>query len=63
LFPIYLFSPFSGLSGVLSLSDSEKLRAAGRADALGGRPSILESYFLGILDFFLGPALKAISFH
>ena len=48
---------------MLSLADSEDLSGTDRADALIGRTPILQGYGPGVLDFPLGPALEAITFH
>jgi hypothetical protein len=47
----------------LSFADSEYLRAASGADALGRRPPVLHGYSPGILDFLLAAALHAIALH
>ena len=44
----------------LSLTYSEHFRATHRADALSGRPSILERSGLGVFDLPLRPALKTV---
>jgi len=48
---------------LLSLADAENLSAARWAYAMVGRPAVLQRDSLGVLDLFLGPALKAITFH
>lgn len=46
--------------GELALADTEKLGAADRANALDGRPLVLQNDRSRVLDFPLGPAFHAI---
>jgi len=50
--------PFS-----LAFTNSEDLRSALGADALGGRFAVLHGDLLGILDLNFLPALHAVGFH
>jgi hypothetical protein len=47
----------------LALAYPEYLGAAGRANPLRCRPTVLQGNLLGISDVYLSPTLKAISLH